>query len=69
MSDFSVYQKERTLHYRFFVDLSKYKGDLDPVYYDPLGSIGDDSVYYTWRKGLVTFYPKEIHLSYEVTKQ
>lgn len=105
VSDFSVYQKEGTLHYRFFVDLSKYSGELNlavydytyycaidypkeapvtfdcdtsvvapkaeivenkkyPVYYNPFGAANDSTVYYEWKKGLVTFYPKEIRLSY-----
>lgn len=105
VSDFSVYQKKGTLHYKFFIDLSKYSGDLYlavydytyycaidydkeeavrcdydaklvkpsfevvenkkyPVYYNPMGAIDDNTVYYTWKKGLITFYPREIHLSY-----
>ncbi len=105
VSDFSVYQQGGTAHYRFFLDLSRYKGDLYlavydysyfcaidypkenaasfdcdrnivnpkaeivenkkyPVYYNPQGAIDDTTVYYTWKKGLQTFYPREIHLSY-----
>lgn len=36
-----------------------------PVYYNPLGPIDDTTVYYEWKKGLQTFYPKEILISYE----
>lgn len=98
VSDFAVYQKAGTLHYRFFIDLSVYKGDLSiaiydytyfcaidyaeenpvtfkcdesrllpradivenkkyPVYYNPAGAADDTTVYYTWKKGLLTFYP------------
>lgn len=37
----------------------------NPVYYDPLGSIDDTTVYYTWKKGLETYYPREILVRYE----
>lgn len=36
-----------------------------PVYYNPLGSIDDTTIYYEWKKGLQTFYPKEIKIFYE----
>ena len=29
-----------------------------------MGAIDDYTIYYTWKKGLITFYPREIHLSY-----
>jgi ABC-type uncharacterized transport system substrate-binding protein len=105
VSDFSVYQKSGVLHYRFFIDLSAYGGELAlavydytyfcaidydmdkpvifdcdeaklhpraeivenkkyPVYYNPAGAIDDNTVYYTWKKGLLTIYPREILLSY-----
>lgn len=31
-----------------------------PVYYNPSGSIDDTTIYYEWKKGLQTYYPKEI---------
>jgi ABC-type uncharacterized transport system substrate-binding protein len=105
VSDFSAYQSGSTLHYRFFIDLSGYKGELwiavydytyfcaieydkanpvtlrfepdavrpsfsiaenrqYPVYYNPLGAVDDTTIYYTWKKGLITFYPREIHVAY-----
>lgn len=36
-----------------------------PMYYNPMGAVDDKTVYHTWKKGLVTFYPREIHLHYE----
>lgn len=36
-----------------------------PVYYNPLGAASDTRVYYKWEKGLQTYYPKEIKISYE----
>ncbi len=36
-----------------------------PVYYNPLGAADDTRVYYKWEKGLQTYYPKEIRISYE----
>jgi ABC-type uncharacterized transport system substrate-binding protein len=36
-----------------------------PVYYNPLGAVDDTTVYYTWRKGLQTYYPREIRIVYE----
>lgn len=36
-----------------------------PVYYNPLGAIDDTTVYYEWKKGLQTFYPREILIRYE----
>lgn len=35
-----------------------------PVYYNPMGAADDTTIYYKWRKGLLTFYPLEVHLSY-----
>jgi ABC-type uncharacterized transport system substrate-binding protein len=35
-----------------------------PVYFDPLGAVDDTTVYYEWRKGLNTFYPREICIRY-----
>lgn len=35
-----------------------------PVYYNPLGSVDDTTVYYTWKKGLETYYPREIRITY-----
>jgi ABC-type uncharacterized transport system substrate-binding protein len=35
-----------------------------PVYYNPLGAVDDNTVYYKWKKGLETFYPREIRISY-----
>jgi ABC-type uncharacterized transport system substrate-binding protein len=105
VSEFKAYQESGTLHYRFFVDLSAYKGELwlaiydytyfcaidyakespvtflcdeslvkpsfeivenkkYPVYYNPAGAADDTTVYYKWKKGLMTFYPREIRLSY-----
>jgi len=109
VKDFSVSQKSGTLHYRFFVDLSAYRGELSlslydytyycaidyakeravilkfdqtqvrpiaeivenkkyPVYYNPTGAIDDNTIYYTWKKGLLTFYPREIVIRYDVIK-
>jgi len=36
-----------------------------PVYYNPLGAVDDTRVYYKWEKGLQTYYPKEIKITYE----
>ncbi|NLM00962.1 MAG: DUF1007 family protein [Treponema sp.] len=36
-----------------------------PVYYNPLGAIDDTTIYYEYKKGLQTYYPKEIKISYE----
>jgi ABC-type uncharacterized transport system substrate-binding protein len=33
-----------------------------PVYYNPLGAADDTTVYYKWKKGLMTYYPQEIHV-------
>lgn len=109
VSDFSVYLKDGRLHYRFFVDLSRFRGELHvavydytyfcaisyplrnpvsldfdpglvkpsaavvenkkyPVYYNPQGAIDDTTIYYSWKKGLETFYPKEIRLGYASAK-
>lgn len=35
-----------------------------PVYYNPLGSVDDNTIYYTWKKGLQTYYPREIRITY-----
>ena len=35
-----------------------------PVYYNPLGAVDDNTIYYTWKKGLQTYYPREIRISY-----
>lgn len=35
-----------------------------PVYYDPLDTADMMTIYDTWKPGLLTYYPKEIHLSY-----
>ncbi|MFQ3621790.1 MAG: DUF1007 family protein [Spirochaetales bacterium] len=35
-----------------------------PVYYDPLSPASDTTIHTTWRRGLMTFYPKEIKISY-----
>lgn len=35
-----------------------------PVYYNPLGAIDDNTVYYSWKKGLQTYYPREIRITY-----
>ncbi len=35
-----------------------------PVYYNPLGTADDTTVYYTWKKGLETYYPREIRITY-----
>jgi len=35
-----------------------------PVYYNPMGAADDTTVYYSWKKGLLTFYPKEIHVKF-----
>lgn len=36
-----------------------------PVYYNPLGAVDDNTIYYTWKKGLQTYYPREIRIAYE----
>lgn len=36
-----------------------------PVFYDPLAPADDSTIYYQWRKGLQTYYPREIRISYE----
>ncbi len=35
-----------------------------PVYYDPCGPATDTTVYYKWKPGLQTYYPREIHLTW-----
>ena len=35
-----------------------------PVYYNPVGPIDDTRIYYKWKPGLETYYPKEIFIRY-----
>jgi len=35
-----------------------------PVYYNPIGPIDDTRIYYKWKPGLETYYPKEIAIKY-----
>ena len=35
-----------------------------PVYYNPIGPIDDTRIYYKWKPGLETYYPKEIAIRY-----
>lgn len=35
-----------------------------PVYYNPLGAIDDNTVYYKWKPGLQTYYPREIRITH-----
>ena len=35
-----------------------------PVYYNPVGPIDDTRIYYKWKPGLETYYPKEISIKY-----
>ena len=35
-----------------------------PVYYNPIGPIDDTRIYYKWKPGLETYYPKEIAVKY-----
>lgn len=35
-----------------------------PVYYSPLAAANDNAVYYEWKPGLQTYYPKEIRVTY-----
>ncbi len=35
-----------------------------PVYYNPLGAIDDATVYYEWKPGLQTYYPREIRITH-----
>ncbi len=37
----------------------------NPVYYDPFGAVDDTTVYYEWKPGLETYYPREITIRYE----
>lgn len=37
----------------------------NPVYYNPLGSVDDNTIYYEWKPGLETYYPREIWITYE----
>lgn len=36
-----------------------------PVYYNPLAPPDDTTIYYEYRKGLKTYYPKEIRITYD----
>lgn len=105
--DFSVWQNNGIMHYKFYVDLSSFKEEeifiaiydytffcdiayskTDPVkltydpkyvkpkfsiienkdypvYYNPMGAIDDTTIYYEYKKGLQTYYPKEIKIFYE----
>ncbi|ULQ58686.1 DUF1007 family protein [Brucepastera parasyntrophica] len=36
-----------------------------PVYYNPIGAIDDTTIYYEWKPGLQTYYPREIRIYYE----
>ena len=46
------------------VEVSIRENREHPVYYDPFGPPGDASRHETWKEGLSTFYPKEIHIRY-----
>ncbi len=35
-----------------------------PVYYNPVGPIDDTRIYYKWKPGLETYYPKEIAIRF-----
>ena len=35
-----------------------------PVYYNPIGPIDDTRIYYKWKPGLETYYPKEVAIRY-----
>ncbi len=37
----------------------------NPVYYNPLGAVDDNTIYYEWKPGLETYYPREIWITYE----
>lgn len=107
VEQFSVWQKNGTLYYRFFVDLSSWEpGTIrlaiydytffcdirypeknpitltfdpavvqpswevrenrdNPVYYNPMGAVDDNTIYYKWKQGLETYYPREIWIIYE----
>jgi ABC-type uncharacterized transport system substrate-binding protein len=65
------YQQERPVSFQYDPALVKpsYSAEENkkyPIYYNPLGTATDTTIYYKWKKGLMTFYPKEIHLSYEL---
>jgi ABC-type uncharacterized transport system substrate-binding protein len=36
-----------------------------PVYYNPMGAATDTTVYYQWKPGLNTYYPREVRIYYE----
>ena len=105
-ASFSVWQNKGIVSYRFFIDLSKFKGqeiflacydytffcDISypenkavkfiydktlitpsyaiienknyPVYYNPLGAMDDNRIYYKWAPGLNTYYPKEVRIRF-----
>lgn len=105
-ASFSVWQNKGIVSYRFFIDLSGFKGqeiflacydytffcDITypknaavkfiydktlitpsytvienknyPVYYDPLGAMDDNRIYYKWAPGLNTYYPKEVRIRF-----
>ncbi len=105
-ANFSAWQNDGILSYRFYVDLSGLSGnevffacydytffcDITylpenpvvfscdrstvnpkfeivenkdyPVYYNPVGAIGDNRVYFKWAEGLNTYYPKEIRVRF-----
>ena len=46
------------------VDYSIYENEKYPVYYNPLGAATDTRVYYKWKPGLNTYYPRELHIRY-----
>lgn len=35
-----------------------------PVYYNPLGAMDDNRIYYKWAPGLNTYYPKEVRIRF-----
>jgi ABC-type uncharacterized transport system substrate-binding protein len=39
-----------------------------PVYYDPADAAGSTVTHYAWKRGLLTFYPKEIRLGWTKAK-
>ncbi len=38
------------------------KDDRHPIYYNPLGAVGDGTIYKAWKPGLETAYPEEIRV-------
>lgn len=105
-SSFSVFQKNNIVSYKFYVDLTEFKGNElffacydytyfcditypessavsfvydnkklspkysiqenknNPIYYNPVGAIDDNRIYYKWAPGLNTYYPREIKLTF-----